>query len=175
MSISQSATARAKSSWSVKAAGSRAARSNWLSGAVNRQQGRLTEAVQNLRSVLNDRTPEMIQRKFDFSKDYVVINLLGQTLFDLGRHLLAKGFGRAAIEYKSISRELQQVGVLDPASANLLYQMAGYRNRLVHFYDEVTVEELYRVCTQDLADVDRVIETIAQWIRDHPDRIDESL
>jgi uncharacterized protein YutE (UPF0331/DUF86 family) len=98
-----------------------------------------------------------------------------EALFDLGRHLLAKGFGRAAIEYKSISRELQQAGVLDPASADLMYQMAGYRNRLVHFYDEVTIEELYRVCTQDLADVDQVIETIAQWIRDHPDCIDESL
>lgn len=57
----------------------------WLSGAVNRQQGRLTEAVQNLRSVLEDSTPEMQARGFDFSLDYEVINLLGQTLLDLGR------------------------------------------------------------------------------------------
>ena len=34
----------------------------WLSGDVNRQQGRLTEAIQNLRSVLNDRTKDMQQR-----------------------------------------------------------------------------------------------------------------
>ncbi len=57
----------------------------WLSGVVNRQQGRLREAVQNLRSVLNDRTPDMIRRDFDFSLDYEVINLLGQTLFDLAK------------------------------------------------------------------------------------------
>jgi tetratricopeptide (TPR) repeat protein len=57
----------------------------WLSGDINRQQGRLTEAIQNLRSVLNDRTPDMHARGFDFSLDYEVINLLGQTLFDLGR------------------------------------------------------------------------------------------
>jgi tetratricopeptide (TPR) repeat protein len=57
----------------------------WLSGDINRQQGRLTEAVLNLRSVLNDRTADMQQRGFDFSYDYEVINLLGQTLFDLGR------------------------------------------------------------------------------------------
>nr|WP_146565803.1 multiheme c-type cytochrome [Posidoniimonas corsicana] len=57
----------------------------WLSGAVNRQQGRLVEAIQNLRSTLEDSTAEMQRRGFDFSKDYEVINLLGQTQFDLGR------------------------------------------------------------------------------------------
>jgi len=54
----------------------------WLSGMINSQQGRLEEAEQNFRSVLEDVTPEMQERKFDFSADYVVINLLGQTLFD---------------------------------------------------------------------------------------------
>jgi tetratricopeptide (TPR) repeat protein len=57
----------------------------WLSGDINRQQGHLTAAIQNLRSVLEDRTPDMQARGFDFSLDYEVINLLGQTLFDLGR------------------------------------------------------------------------------------------
>lgn len=57
----------------------------WLSGVINRQQGHLEDAVRNLRSVLEDRTAEMVQRQFDFSLDYQVINLLGQTLFDLGR------------------------------------------------------------------------------------------
>ncbi|MHC4876491.1 MAG: tetratricopeptide repeat protein [Planctomycetota bacterium] len=57
----------------------------WLSGDINRQQGRLTDAIINLRSVLEDSTPEMQKRGFDFSIDFKVINLLGQTLFDLGR------------------------------------------------------------------------------------------
>lgn len=56
----------------------------WLSGAVNAQQGRLEEAENNLRSVLEDSTEEMQRRGFDFSLDIEVINLLGRTLFDLG-------------------------------------------------------------------------------------------
>ncbi len=56
----------------------------WLSGAVNSQQGRLEEAEQNLRSVLEDSTADMQKRGFDFSLDIEVINLLGRTLFDLG-------------------------------------------------------------------------------------------
>lgn len=55
----------------------------WLSGELNRQQGFLKEAEDNFRQVLTYRTEETIRRKFDFSKDYVVNNLLGQTIFDL--------------------------------------------------------------------------------------------
>lgn len=56
----------------------------WLAGVINSQQGRLEEAEQNLRSVLEDRTEDMRNRGFDFSLDIEVINLLGRTLFDLG-------------------------------------------------------------------------------------------
>ncbi len=53
----------------------------WLSGLVNREQGHLTAAERDLRSVLEDRTPEMMRRGFDFSRDYEVINELGLTRF----------------------------------------------------------------------------------------------
>jgi tetratricopeptide (TPR) repeat protein len=59
----------------------------WLSGLVNRQQGRLAEAERNFRSVLEDRTPAMVERGFDFSLDYDVVNLLGETLFDRAKML----------------------------------------------------------------------------------------
>ncbi|MCU0961571.1 MAG: hypothetical protein MUF48_15855 [Pirellulaceae bacterium] len=63
----------------------------WLSGVVNRQQGHLEDAIRNLRSVLEDRTADMVAREFDFSLDFQVINLLGQTLFDLGRMRARQG------------------------------------------------------------------------------------
>ena len=59
----------------------------WLSGLVNREQGDLAKAEENFRSVLQDQTQERIDRGFDFSQDYEVINLLGQTLYERGRTL----------------------------------------------------------------------------------------
>ena len=59
----------------------------WLSGLINRQQGHLAEAEQNFRSVLEGRSREMLGRQFDFSQDYEVINLLGETLFDRAKQL----------------------------------------------------------------------------------------
>jgi tetratricopeptide (TPR) repeat protein len=54
----------------------------WLTGLVNKQNGFLDEAIKNFRSVLEDRYPELDKRKFDFSKDYEVINELGLALFE---------------------------------------------------------------------------------------------
>ncbi len=57
----------------------------WLTGQVNQQQGNLDGAVQAFRTALEYRSPETINRKFDFSRDYEVRNQLGQALFDEAR------------------------------------------------------------------------------------------
>jgi len=43
-----------------------------------------------------------------------------EALMDLGRHILAKGFGRAVTEYKEIPRELHRKGVLQSTDASLI-------------------------------------------------------
>lgn len=54
----------------------------YYSGLVNRQQGHFDAAIENFRSVLYDDTPERREREFDFTKDFVAHNELGQTLFE---------------------------------------------------------------------------------------------
>lgn len=98
-----------------------------------------------------------------------------EALLDLGRHILAKGLGRAVAEYRDVARGLEEAGVLHPPESTLLLRMAGYRNRLVHFYHEVSVEELYQICTQGLADIERVLEALERWLREHPDHLDQAL
>ena len=98
-----------------------------------------------------------------------------EALMDLGRHILAKGFGRAVTEYREIARQLLSVGALNEEETRRMGELAGYRNRLVHFYAEVTHQELYRICSAQLEDVHRVAEALAGWIRSHPDLIDRSL
>jgi len=98
-----------------------------------------------------------------------------EALLDLGRHILAKGFGQGVSEYKEIARVLERVGVLSREQGALLQQLAGYRNRLVHFYHEVSDQELYDICTQQLGDVDTALAAIVAWIKAHPEMIDQAL
>jgi uncharacterized protein YutE (UPF0331/DUF86 family) len=98
-----------------------------------------------------------------------------EALLDLGRHVLAKGFGIAAAEYKAIPRHLEETGVLTPDLAARLLQMAGYRNRLIHFYDEITAGELYRILTGHLGDVTAILDALRRWLSAHPERMDRAL
>ena len=98
-----------------------------------------------------------------------------EALFDLGRHILAKGFGLGSSEYKEIVRNLVEQDVLSRQDGAILSLMAGYRNRLVHFYHEVTPDELYEICTSRIGDIVRLSETHRSWMKQHQDLLDEAL
>ncbi len=53
--------------------------------------------------------------------------------------------------------------------------MAGYRNRMVHFYAEVSRPELFEICTTRLSDVESAVQAVRTWMRAHPELVDSSV
>lgn len=98
-----------------------------------------------------------------------------EALLDLGRHILARRFGRGVVQYKEIPEALKECGVVDARTAALLTEMAGYRNRMVHFYNEITRQELFDICTNQLTDVEYVFDEILGWLRSNPEALDRSI
>lgn len=98
-----------------------------------------------------------------------------EALLDLGRHILSKGFGISVTEYKDIATRLYEQGVLSESQGTLLRRIAGYRNRMVHFYHEVSREELYELCIRHLDDIESLLEALVDWIRNHPDQSDQPI
>jgi uncharacterized protein YutE (UPF0331/DUF86 family) len=134
-----------------------------------------TRMVQTIRALpLADRPAFFADERNIWTADSCLRRAL-EALFDLGRHILARGFGEAPSEYKEVAAVLGKHNVLTAEDAALLKTLAGYRNRLVHFYHEVSAEELFEVCANHLSDVDRIITAYRQWLQDHPDKIDPSL
>jgi tetratricopeptide (TPR) repeat protein len=79
-----------KASWTI----------NWLTGLINMDQGNLDAAIKNFEDVLSTRVPD---RKFDFSKDYIVINDLGRALDRRGRIEPLDSEGRLAYMSRAVS------------------------------------------------------------------------
>ncbi len=98
-----------------------------------------------------------------------------ESVFDLGRHILAKGFATAPAEYKETVSALVNHEVLSEEEGRILRPMAGYRNRMVHFYHEIGTEELYGICKNDLVDIERICDAFVKWINRHPDKVDTTL
>jgi uncharacterized protein YutE (UPF0331/DUF86 family) len=88
-----------------------------------------------------------------------------EAIFDIGRHILSKTYGFREIEYKAIAKELGEREVITKELSGLLQEMAGYRNRMVHFYREVTPDELYDIVVNNLKDLDRFIKEIVTFLK----------
>ena len=92
-----------------------------------------------------------------------------EALFDIGRHILAKRFAYPATEYKEIAKGLSDNKVLVEKEAELMRKMAGYRNRMVHFYHEITPEELHEICLYHLSEIKLLVDKLVQWTKERQD------
>jgi len=93
-----------------------------------------------------------------------------EAVFDIGRHILAKTSGFKEIEYKAIAKQLGEKKIITRELSDTLYVMAGYRNRMVHFYKEVTPEELHYIAVNRLEDIDRFNREIVAFIRAYEEK-----
>lgn len=116
------------------------------------------------------------QSKHDFTKGpghKLAAYHLHRTLegvFNIASHILSRLPGEAAHSYKEIALGLGKRNIVPvPFSQGPLVKMAGYRNRLVHFYAEVTPDELYDVITHHLNDVDTFCQAIKAVLA-HPEQ-----
>ncbi|MBI3599088.1 MAG: DUF86 domain-containing protein [Nitrospinae bacterium] len=76
-------------------------------------------------------------------------------VFHIGAHILSRIPGGQVSEYKEMAMKLGEYNIVDRDFANTtLKNMAGYRNRIVHFYAEISPEEIYRIINNNLGDFD---------------------
>ena len=122
----------------------------WLSGMINREQGRLEEAEKNLRKVLEDNTEERRKRGFDFSLDFEVINLLGQTLFERAKQV------------RNPSDREQRIALLKMA-------VAEYQKTLKIDSEDVAAHYGLQLLYQELGDQEKAAEHARLHARYKPD------
>ena len=102
----------------------------WLNGLVNKQNGFLDKAISEFRSILEDRYAELDRRGFDFSKDYEVIDELGQTYYERAKTERSnpekqKEFLRLAIEQFSKTLEIDSENLTAHYNLALIYTQLG--------------------------------------------------
>jgi len=87
-----------------------------------------------------------------------------ESMFDIGRHVIAKkGLGKPE-NYSHIIELLGQHSIISPEFGENIKGMAGYRNRLVHEYAHITVEEIFNIIATRLEDFERFGKYIVEFL-----------
>jgi uncharacterized protein YutE (UPF0331/DUF86 family) len=132
---------------------------------VSQRASWVLEMIDALRELPLTNREEFFQNKHNLAAAESYLRRSLEALFDIGRHILVKHFAYPAAEYKEIARGLAEKKVIGGTELELMRKMAGYRNRMVHFYHEITPEELHDVCLNHLDELKLLLETLLQWIR----------
>ena len=123
-------------------------------------QGELTE-LRNLAHI----PFEEFQTGVGFKLAHYHLHRALEGVFHIGTHILSRIPGAQATEYKEIARKLGEHRIVEKGFADTkLIEMAKYRNRLVHFYAEITPQEIHKILQQDLGDFDTFLSAVKKLL-----------
>jgi uncharacterized protein YutE (UPF0331/DUF86 family) len=106
----------------------------------------------------------MLSENFAIAEHYLRYAL--EATFDICAHILSTIPGAQVGEYKTMAIEMGKQNLIPKDFAEKqLYQMAGYRNRLTHFYFEVTPKEMYKIIKNNLGDFEFFLKNIKKLLK----------
>ena len=88
-----------------------------------------------------------------------------EAIFDVGRHILSNSFSFKSLEYKEVAKELGEKGIVSEEYSKILIKMAGYRNRMVHFYKDIMAQELYDILQNELTDIEKFLKEVEIFLK----------
>jgi len=94
-----------------------------------------------------------------------------EAIFDISRHILSKSFSYKTLEYKEVAKALGEKKVVSKDYGETLIKMAGYRNRMVHFYKEISPEELYDILINELKDIEDFLKEVEIFLHKYKSQI----
>lgn len=86
-------------------------------------------------------------------------------ILTIGTHILSRLPAKTK-DYQEILTSLGDCGIIPRDFAEKNKKLAGYRNRLVYMYWEVSMEELHQIINQHLVDIEQFCEYFQKVLQD---------
>lgn len=89
-----------------------------------------------------------------------------QASIDIAAHIIAKKNLRRPTTYRETFEILAEKKIIPDDLANMLSDLAGFRNVLVHIYWEIDLEEVYSVLQNDLETLEIFKKVVKEFLED---------
>lgn len=90
-----------------------------------------------------------------------------EAIIDIGSHIIAKNFLGIPSTNVEVILTLIKKGVIPQNRLDIYTKMVKYRNRLTHFYGEVSVQEIYDIIQGHLGDFESFIQEVVFYLEKH--------
>ncbi len=100
-------------------------------------------------------------------RQYAVLHALQLAIeasVEIATHISAADGLGVPSSYAEAFALLERAGIVDGPLADDLKRMARFRNRIVHFYGDVDLLEVYAILQQRLTDFDRFLTAIERYL-----------
>jgi len=124
----------------------------------------IQESVRHLRALadLDAKAFSEDERNYAVAEHYFRRALEG--VLTIGTHIVSR-LPEKMKDYQDIIIALGKHGIIPKDFAEKNKKLAGYRNRMVHLYWEVTPEELHRIISEHVGDLDAFCEYYREVVR----------
>jgi len=132
---------------------------------VRERCGRIRRYVKDLRALSQISVAAFKQNR---ERQYAVLHALqlaAEASIEIGTHICAADGLGIPSSYAETFDLLEQGCVVDTGLADKLRAMARFRNRIVHFYWEMDLDELHRILTEQLTDFDQYLAAIELYLK----------
>ena len=85
-----------------------------------------------------------------------------EAVIDIAYHVAAKEYNQAPIDARNAIKVLSENGLIPSRSVPLYNEMIGFRNRVVHGYQEVSPEIVLEIARNELDDFDNFIRQVTK-------------
>lgn len=94
-----------------------------------------------------------------------------QALVDIGGYIIASLGLRVPATSGEVIDILVQHGLLRQDQRDRYISMIQFRNRIVHFYNEIDLNILYQILQEELVDIRELYRALILIIEEHPEKV----
>jgi uncharacterized protein YutE (UPF0331/DUF86 family) len=85
-------------------------------------------------------------------------------MIDIAYHISAKRFAHAPLDARDALRVLQKNSIIAQEEFENFTSMIGFRNKVVHGYQDVTPERVYELATKELGDFEKFTGSVLKFL-----------
>ncbi|MBW1751747.1 MAG: DUF86 domain-containing protein [Deltaproteobacteria bacterium] len=100
--------------------------------------------------------------KIGSSKYHFIVAI--ESCFDMCNHVIARNGYRVPDDYGDTFIVMSEAGAFDSKFAEVLRNMAKFRNRLVHLYWELDDRQVYDILQNRLVDFKKFLDSLARFL-----------